>query len=313
MSWNIRRFFKLKTMGINQYIHIRHSIILLMISLICITAFHNGWLKGQLDTLMLPVVSVNETYIEHSADESRDILVVLAALNGGLEVLQSSSIGISFFVDVDITLGNTLSSLNDLVISARNTSMKSIAMLYTTKLILKVCQKIYYSFLMSAVIFCLIFMGCRVYMSEHTGIGKIFAKLSKRLFSLFLLSYLLIPLSIHGAGYISKNISTLFRAELHGNYSNIHKHIVGDQQENSLKKRAENAIHKFENIMTKLDHKVEAMTMNVVSHIAVVVFDGLIVPLAMLAILLWLYHAFSAHVGETFSPFIKKIGLAKSV
>ncbi|MFT5319510.1 MAG: hypothetical protein ACI8RA_002786, partial [Chlamydiales bacterium] len=178
-------------------VEIRHFL-LLAITLGLLALHSMGKIDDLLDYLGKEELSIqNKEYLANAEKESIKSFVVFTGLKSGISIIQSSSVGISFFVDVQVQVGKVLESLKELVDYAWIASLLSMVTLHSMELLLE------WSDLLTTPSFYLFLFFMAAHSITLMFIPKLTlysAKATELLFFLVIATYILTPASIY-AGF----------------------------------------------------------------------------------------------------------------
>jgi len=229
------------------------------------------------------IISIN-SYLNESQRIARNDFVKLSELSALLAPLQSSEVGISFIVDVQVGVGQLLESFTKLVVDAAEVSVLVISTIEIIKYSLSLSEMI------TPWLFLMVLAAGVLYGFNHsfTGgrgayslIGNRFVKI---VITLFLVLHIFLPYSLYGAALFSKHLIDDSKAANHSVLNNLHQHMGATHKKEGLKDRAENAIHSFEKIVLDVPRKVEAMAIYHARHMAMSLFEFIVLPIALFAI-----------------------------
>ena len=241
------------------------------------------------------IINVIDNYLNQSQQTARYDLIKLSELAALLSLIQSSEVGVSFFVDIQVGVGQLITSLSSLVIKAIEASLLAISAVEIIKLTVK------FSEMITPWIFLTLLVSGTLYGFNHAFIQgnhrykTVCDSFTKVVVTLFLVFHLFLPYSLYGAAYLSQHLTNETKLENQAALKNLHENMDATHKKEDLKDRAENAIHTFEKIVLDLPQKVEAMTVYYTRHIAMTLFEYILMPIMLFSIAvmtsIWLMRA----------------------
>lgn len=247
----------------------------------------------------------NKTYIAQSFDASMNGFLILSAIKSGLAVIEGSEVGVGFNLEV----GDVVQSVYDYVDVAWKTALMGGTVLLLTQLLLQVVALINHWCLALAVLF---FLGIRIQMMGPQTENKP-SLLLRNLFSMFTVMtvalYVIFPLSIQGAAWLSGKITNPLMTEAREGFSSVKEDLSVESLSNklfpddsnsqstwmdrlNLSGQYEKAKRHLKALANYLAKKAEEISVWTIKLIAGYVFDCLIFP-ATFFVLLYLFTRFS--------------------
>jgi hypothetical protein len=224
----------------------------------------------------------NLKYLTQQEENSKEVLLKLAEVYTFLEVIKTSKVGISFFIDVNVQIGNLVKTLSDA--AEKGITISTVAM--ASNLILKSIVKISSDavpFLFKITLFLLSIYYLNMALFDLYTIGKMIFALFKIGLALFMLTHIVVPYTIHATSVISHYSLNEIKQKNHDHLDHIYnQHIANKQKSNSLKDNAEDAIHRFEKTMSHLPQIVEKTSTFTVYHLALFLLESIIMPIMLL-------------------------------
>lgn len=146
------------------------------------------------------LININDQYLAERERQDRDNILMLAGINTFLAVLQSSEVGISLFVDVQVTICHSISVLKELTDRAFESTLISMTSIVGLRWILKLADYL------APAIFIIWLMGLSVYLLA-SWLGLAQGKVGKRAlglsFVLFLMLHIMLPYSVYLSSLLS--------------------------------------------------------------------------------------------------------------
>jgi hypothetical protein len=246
----------------------------------------------------------NVSYLDGSFDKSLQAFLVLSTIKAGLAIVEGSDIEFGFSLgaqgSIELQYGDVVQPLYDYVDVAWKTSLAGGAVLLLTKLLLDAVAQIDHWFLaiaLAALFICQVVDG---FLPRLT----IFSRACKQLFSLFIMLsvvlYLVLPLTIFAASYLSARISAPLIAEATEGYESMEEDLSAEalserfspfngaaEQDtgfwNKLKvsQQIEHLKSKYEETFSWLKSLTREMAIWTIKMFAGYLFDCLVFPLAI--------------------------------
>ena len=272
---------------------IYHLGILIAVMALMAIAWHGGF-NAILDVLIKGHIDeVNRGYLAASLVESDSLLEIISGMKVLLALLQSSSGGISFFIDVQIRLGETMNVLVELINQAWQFSVASVAANHTMTMLLDL------SHLATAPTLTLFFALVGLSVATHhrainlsTAIGRI----AQTMLFVVLFVHLAIPLAIYGTAsashYLFQEHRSAIKQEFKQHYEKMPKHNVSD----GLHSQVKETIDQFKQHQKGADKQSETLSSLTIKHMVVVVIEGLVLPLLLLYGLSMLFLSLLRHL-----------------
>jgi len=237
------------------------------------------------------IITQIDSYLNESQKLERQDLMVLLELETLLSPMQHSNIGISFIVDVKVGIGEMLRSLNELISDTAKDYIFAISTIEVIKYIIRVSETIV-PWLFSGVLFVGAMFGfCHSFSNRYGLHIALCNQVTKIVVVLFFVLHILLPYSLFATALFSKSIIDKDRTENRTMLHNLHKEIKTAHKKEDFTQRAENSIHSFEKIIVNLPHKVELMAIHNTKHIAMTLFEFVILPIAIflitVVVLIW--------------------------
>jgi hypothetical protein len=257
-----------------------------MICLICVAIYFSPLAKNIADWAKQDqLIDINDLYLAERERQDRDNILMLAEINAFLAVLQSSEVGISLFVDVQVTIGHSISVLKELTDRAFESTLISMTSIVGLRWILKLADYLAPAF------FIIWLMGLSVYLlASWLGLtqgqsGKVGKRALGLSFVLFLMLHIMLPYSVYLSSLISHPVLSAPEQEKNSSLKNFHQHLVKPSHSMSFKDKAEKDIKQFETTLVQLPKKIESMTYYVVEHWVFNLLRHILIPFALLILM----------------------------
>ncbi len=265
-----------------------HLSVLIVIAVLMAVAYHGGFnaildilIKGHID-------DVNRGYLASSLHESDTLLEIISGMKVLLALLQSSSGGISFIVDVEIRLGETMNVLVELINQAWQFSVASVAANHAMSMLLDL------SYLATAPTLTLFFALYGLSLSVRSraiNLSVSIERIAQAMLFIVLFVHLAIPLAIYGTAtashYLFQDYRGSIKSEFQQHYDRMPKHNATD----SLHSQVKTTIDQFNQHQKDADKQSESLSSLTIKHIVVVVIEGLVLPVLLLLGLLMLFKS----------------------
>ena len=256
--------------------------LVLFLCLMIITALLGG--AGHLwQQLVHPLFNAATDYADYAAGETAKTLQVVTALNGVVQLIQSGEIGISFIVDMQVTLGELLASLNSTLTKAYEALMLDLSIWKAITLLLSL---VYFLAPVMVLLFCIAILAlllCRTFELKKNRFYRALLRSTHYLWIVLLGTTLLIPSSIVLSGALTTELSQAMLSDIHQHYERMHDEIKS-QQQSDYKETAKSVIAQAETLAANLAEKVSATISKVSLHTALLLFNTVALPL-----LLWCF------------------------
>lgn len=286
-------------------LHVRTAVIAVIATAIALN--HLGAIDWALDALLRgPIAEANSAYLHQSKVHLGESILVLTALNTGLEVLESSSAGISFIVDVEVQVGNIVATLQQLVERALAASLLSAGSLIGTELILKLGN------ILAAPILTLtlLIVGFHYLVRGHWRLmANISGQLADILVIFTLAVHIGLPLTIYGTSVASSLLTEPLAKQAHQRFVNTHadftsgKHAcekeqnkcTEDTKKEKMTSHVKEVINRYRATSDDTHRKGRSLAGAVMRHTVAVLFDAFAFPLILLVFLLWISKVLTRH------------------
>lgn len=225
---------------------------------------------------------VNQAYLSEAREYTTDLLEILSESKMVLSLLQSSQGGISFFVDVQIQLGETLSTLSDAVGYAWKISLSALSAIEFLSLVLDIGH---YSM---APVLTLLFILLSIYIITRQQLIQLNAILYKLVASvafIVLLSHFLIPTAVFTSAIISQDIFSKHRNEIYRGFSSLHSNLPKHNSDSGLKDQVKSGIRYYKDNQKHIHKHTHRLIGLSSKHMITNLVEYILLPLLILYLL----------------------------
>ncbi|MFO7560557.1 MAG: hypothetical protein R6X10_17140 [Desulfobacterales bacterium] len=247
---------------------------------------------------MASIADSNQRYLKDSFERATKGFIVLSAIKSGLAVIEGSEVGIGFSLEV----GDIVQSIYDYVDIAWKTSLAGGTVLLLTRLSLDAAARIDAIFLSLMFFFMMTTLAVHWFFPHFRQTFRFFREgvLFSTVFTLTL--YLVLPVSIKGAAYLSQQISEPMVQEIQEGFLSIQDEFSSDNLNRKLfpeKIAGKNSRQTtfgipwnyksvkahFKSLQTYFNEKTEEIAVWTMKLIAAYLFDCILFPLTFFIIL----------------------------
>jgi len=268
---------------------------------------------GHLDRIMTScclakLTQANDQYLKDSFDKSLDGFLTLSAIKSGVAVIEGSEVGIGFNLEV----GDIVQSIYDYVDIAWKTALAGATILLLMRLVLQTIQPVSHWFLFGSLLLCLAALLLRWWAPQRKESCRVLKEFLLFLVSVTVALYLILPVSIAGASYLSKKITRPLIEEAQSGFESVEQDLTpqalnkrffpADQEEESLWTRLD-VKAKLENskqAIIKMAQWLEGITKDfaiwTIKLIAGYLFDCIVFPMAFFIVVYILTRALLAYM-----------------
>lgn len=243
------------------------------------------------------VSNANLAYLEDAFDRSLAGFLVLSGIKSGLAVIEGSEVGIGF----NLEIGDIVQAVYDYVDVAWKTALAGGTILLITRLCLEAVALIDHWCLSVMLVSVGVFLVFLWFLSGHQRMIRIARETTVFLFALTLILYIILPISITGASFLSKKITQPMIEETQTGFEEIHEEFSPGSlnkglfaegvKEGSLfpgfdfKAKYESTRERIQYIGTFFKEKSRHMAVLTLKLVAGYVFDCIIFPLTFFVVL----------------------------
>jgi len=249
----------------------------------------------------------NDQYLEESFNRSLKGFLLLSTIKSGVAVLEGSEVGVGFNLEV----GDIVQSIYDYVDVAWRTALAGGTILLLTKIVLQTIQAIDDGFLFGSLLLCLMTFLLSWFLPQREKLHRLLKELMLFLISITVALYLILPISISGASYLSAKITRPLIEEAQSGFESIEKDFTPqslnerffpkEQEEDSLwsrldfRAKLENSRQAIMSMALWLKEITRDFAVWTIKLVAGYLFDCVIFPLAFFIVVYILTKAFLSH------------------
>jgi len=194
----------------------------------------------------------NDQYLKDSFDRSLKGFLVLSAIKSGIAVLEGSEVGIGF----NLQIGDVVQSIYDYVDVAWRTALAGATILLLMRIVLQVIQSVDHWFLVGSLTLYLIVFLWRWFLPRQTQHRRMLKECLLFVASLAVALYLILPLSISGASYLSHKITRPLVEEAQAGFESLESDLTPQALSNRFFPPEQNE----ESLLSQLDIKAKLST-----------------------------------------------------
>ena len=275
----------------------KKSLLLLLIIIAGILA-SAGYADLLVDAVGMGRISdVNLAYLEEAFDRSLAGFLVLSGIKSGLAIIEGSEVGIGF----NLEIGDIVQAVYDYVDVAWKTALAGGTILLMTRMCLEAVTLIDHWCLAAMLFGVGIYLLFRWFLGSYGRTIQLFREASLFLVVLTLILYVILPISITGASFLSRKITQPMIEETQTGFEEIHKEFSPGSlnkgffpenvKEGSLfpgfdfKAKYESTKERIQYIGAYFKDKTRHMAILTLKLVAGYVFDCIIFPLTFFAVL----------------------------
>lgn len=253
------------------------------VSLCLLLTHHQNSLFTVLDNMgRSHLIMEDHSFLNESREESTEVFAVLTAIKSGLSLLESSSAGISFIVDVELQVGKIASAILEMVNYAWSASFISLGAISAIEIFLHLLEKLnhpimYFSLLLLSLYFFAQLIGLKQ--------KDYLLRITKVAFFLLILFYVCAPLSIYLGAKASKTITRPISVNVKEQLKGHAKNYEMQNQSGDLKERSQEAIDHFVKHSKSLENAHHSLAQLLIDHLILLLFDLFIFPVIFLSLL----------------------------
>lgn len=285
---------------------VRPIIILFLLAGIVFSATgHSDRLIGKLG--MERLSESNELYLQTSFDRALKGFLAMSGLKMGLAVIKDSEAGISVGFSTQLHIGGLVQSVYDYVDIAWKTLLAGSGILLGMRYILDALSLIDSPSLAITFAILLAMLILKWYFPQALRSYRLTRDMALIMTIITLSLYLVVPLSISGASLLSKQITAPSISEAHEGVNSIKLELFPETSgpEKGLYERLKGAKEQVEDVALYFKVRARQMTVWVIKIITGYIFDCIIFPLLLFALLFWLvtsaaYYIFGVNREEDF-------------
>jgi hypothetical protein len=246
---------------------------------------YSGYMTYILDILYYEYIShTNSIYLQSSLTELEDTLSTLSQIKALFAVIQSSSGGISFFIDVEVRLGEILNVISELFSKAWYVTFVSIFAIKLWIFITDISRDIMPILLNIAIVLITI-----SYLSRYNYPRLHITTLKLSMINLFviLLSYVVIPFFIYFTSTISHQYLKESKQQRDIELKSIHTKLT-NQNSSSLHTDVESSINILKDKKDSLQKEHSFYSKLTIEHTFAHLLEFFIIPIFMIIFLMYI-------------------------
>jgi len=249
----------------------------------------------------------NDQYLEESFNRSLKGFLLLSTIKSGVAVLEGSEVGVGFNLEV----GDIVQSIYDYVDVAWRTALAGGTILLLTRIVLQTIQEIDCWFLFGSLLLCLMAFLLVWFLHQRERPYRLLKEFMLFLISITVALYLILPISIAGASYLSGKITRPLIEDAQSGFESIEKDFTPqslnerffpkEQEEDSLwsrldfRAKLENSKQAIMSMALWLKEITGDFAVWTIKLVAGYLFDCIIFPLAFFIVVYILTKAFLSH------------------
>jgi len=227
------------------------------------------------------VYQYNQQYIETASYDSLRTLEVVGSIKSILTLLQSLSGGVSFIVDIDVQLGESLSVINDVTDQAWKVSLTSVGATKALSLI----HETVYSSMQPALVSLFLLLGLSIALvCFFPEFSRRLERLVKTALFIVLFTHLIVPLSIYATAKVSEAHFHSEKQSVHQHYSELDRSLPQHKDHGDLKDQVAAIREHFQNNLTKHTSNTASYSLMSIKHLLYTGIEFIILPIFLVGI-----------------------------
>ena len=199
--------------------HVKKSLLLVLILAAGILAA-GGYADILVDAVGMGSVSqTNLAYLDDAFDRSLSGFLILSGIKSGLAIIEGSEVGIGF----NLEIGDIVQAVYDYVDVAWKTALAGGTVLLMTRMCLEAVALIDHWFLTAMLFGVGVYLFLRWFLGGYGRTIQLFREATLFLGILSFILYIILPISITGASFLSKKITQPMIEETQTGFEAIHK------------------------------------------------------------------------------------------
>jgi len=235
---------------------------------------------------MHKITASNEKYLQQSFDKALDGFLVLSGIKMGLAVVEGSEIGIGF----NLEIGDLAQAAYDYVDLAWHTVLVGAVVLLMTRYMLQAAA-LFDHWCLAVMVFIILLLLIAKWLLPNFRRGVLFIKgLGIFMSVLTVTLYLVLPLSITGAAFLSKKITAPSIHEAQKELEEVQNELFGEKtpKRADLLSKVKAVKERIDFVAGYLKEKTRDLTIWIIKLIAGYVFDCIVFPVGLFVLLFWL-------------------------
>jgi len=281
---------------IEQFSKFKALFIILLLSSLLFAHHRNGVLPAVDSIAMGHIAQQNQVYLAGAEEEAVETFVLLSGLKTGLSIIQSSSAGVSFIVDVQVQIGKLLESIKQIVDYAWSASLLTLGVLFGFQILISWSATLNGIGLTVFLVSFICHYLTHILLPNNHKVTMLFSKASIVSFMAFLITYAIVPLTIYTASISSEAITRPISRQVYADISRTHQDLLPNKSSDGIKAQVENSISTYRALSTSLHEKRDHLTHHIVRHIAATVFDVFVFPLTFFVLMVFFLRKFAGNL-----------------
>jgi len=242
----------------------------------------------------------NEEYLSASFNKALIGFGVMSVLKAGLDIIEGSELGASFGVTAQLQVGDIVQPAYDYVDIAWRTLLTSCVTLLSIRYLLKAAQIVDHYVLGVTLILVACFLGILWWRRNWTRTRSLLRDILGIAVVATLALYYILPLSVWSASKLSRTITQPALEEAQKGFEET-KNILfpeDQQQVGGVVAKLKYMQDRIQHIASYLKDKSKDMVIWTIKLITGYLFDCIVFPLTLFAVLLWLIRAIIRYLFE---------------
>jgi hypothetical protein len=231
------------TTRVNNSEHQRITSLLKLMGLLllCYLSYAGVLKKVMIHFFLQPVNQINNQYLDAAA-EVAVTMEVISEIKSLLAVVQSSSGGISFFIDVQVQLGLVLNVIVELVDHAWKVSLAALTAIEGLKILLYLSH----FFMTPLLVVLFVLLGTALAMQSWLpNVAKKLSRASRLGLFLVVFTHVVLPLALLLSGTVSHHYFSQNRADIHHGFIQFRGELPQHQNETDMNTQIKNSIKHY--------------------------------------------------------------------
>ena len=225
------------------------------------------------------VYAFNSAYLASASSDSIKTLEVVASIKAVLELLRSVSGGVSFIVDIEVQLGESLSVLRDITERAWTVSLSSVAAANAISLINSSVFSVLKPVMAALFLVLGLYLGLK---NLLPGIAKRVGRLITPCIFLVVFTHLIVPLSIYATAKISNYHLQSQKQELHSQLSGFSDGLPQHTDKTDLKDQVSAIREHFQTNLLEHINSTGDYSLMAIKHVLYTGAEFVFLPLAFI-------------------------------
>jgi hypothetical protein len=250
--------------------------LVLLLSLLSLT-------DNMIDTLGRGFLKQESTaFLKEAELRSQETFVLLSMGKASMAVVGSSTAGISFLVDMNVTLGKIISPLQDMFQHAWDFSLGSLTVILVSQVLLEIVEKLFEPYLIFVCFLLLSYELLRHRGSKWVPKAK---NIVRSAVTLLIFLFIAFPAAITVTSAVSDLLIQKMSANVNAGIEQHNQLFSQNSHTDSLKNNAENSIRVLKENSNQVKNHIKTMHQYLYTHIALGLLEVVLLPL----MLFWLF------------------------